>query len=55
MTIPWIVAGPGVKQNYAIPGAVSTMDTAATALFLLGLEVLEEMVGKVVMDALSTK
>jgi predicted AlkP superfamily pyrophosphatase or phosphodiesterase len=55
MTIPWIVAGPGVKQNYAITGAVSTMDTAATALYLLGLEVPEEIVGKVVEEAFSTE
>lgn len=55
MTIPWIVAGPGVRQNYAITGAVNTMDTAATALYLLGLEVPEEMVGKVVEEAFSTE
>lgn len=51
MTIPWIVAGPGVKPNYAITGAVSTLDTAATALYLLGLPVPEGMVGKVVLEA----
>lgn len=55
MTIPWILAGPGVKPNYAITGAVSTMDTAATALYLLGLPVPEGMVGRVVAEAFSTK
>jgi len=52
MTIPWMMAGPGVKQNYAISGAVSTMDTAATALYLLGLPAPEGMAGRVVMEAL---
>lgn len=55
MTIPWIVAGPSVKQNYAITSPVSTLDTAATALYLLGLPVPEGMVGQVVREAFSAK
>ena len=34
--IPWIIWGTGVKKNYTITRNVSTMDTAATALWLLG-------------------
>lgn len=55
MTIPWIMAGPGVKQNYAITGPVSTMDTAATALYLLGVPVPEGMMGRVIEEAFSAK
>jgi predicted AlkP superfamily pyrophosphatase or phosphodiesterase len=36
MTIPWIAFGPGIKSAYEIKGAVSLMDTAATALRILG-------------------
>lgn len=34
-TIPWITWGNVVKQDYKISGQVSTMDTAATAMWLL--------------------
>lgn len=37
-TIPWITWGKGVKQGAALPATVRTMDTAATALWLLGLD-----------------
>jgi hypothetical protein len=37
MTIPWIVAGPGVPSGHAIDAPVSIMDTAATAAHVLGL------------------
>jgi predicted AlkP superfamily pyrophosphatase or phosphodiesterase len=36
MLIPWIVTGAGVRPG-PIPGLVRTMDTAATALWLLGI------------------
>jgi arylsulfatase A-like enzyme len=35
--IPWIAHGPGVRDGYRIQGAISTVDTAATALYALGL------------------
>jgi predicted AlkP superfamily pyrophosphatase or phosphodiesterase len=35
--IAWIARGPRVRQHYAIRGRISTMDTAATALSVLGL------------------
>jgi predicted AlkP superfamily pyrophosphatase or phosphodiesterase len=36
MSIPWIVWGANVKQGFAITAPVVTYDTAATALWLLG-------------------
>jgi predicted AlkP superfamily pyrophosphatase or phosphodiesterase len=36
-TIPWMVRGKDVKRGSAIAGTVGTCDTAATALWLLGL------------------
>lgn len=36
MTIPWMIAGPGIKQNYSIESAVSLLDTAPTVARLLG-------------------
>ncbi len=35
-TIPWIVSGPNVRTNYAVPDSVRTFDTAATIAYLLG-------------------
>ena len=36
MTIPWIAAGPGIKNGCEIKNAVSIMDTAATVMRVLG-------------------
>lgn len=38
MTIPWIVWGRGVSPGELPGGTIRTMDTAATALWLLGIE-----------------
>jgi predicted AlkP superfamily pyrophosphatase or phosphodiesterase len=37
MTIPWLVAGPGLRQGYEIKTAVSLLDTAPTLARLLGI------------------
>jgi predicted AlkP superfamily pyrophosphatase or phosphodiesterase len=37
MTIPWIIAGPGIRQGYTISSVVSLMDTAPTLARVLGL------------------
>jgi predicted AlkP superfamily pyrophosphatase or phosphodiesterase len=37
MTIPWIIAGPGIRQNYQIETPVSLLDTAPTLARLLDL------------------
>jgi predicted AlkP superfamily pyrophosphatase or phosphodiesterase len=38
MTIPWIVVGPGIRQNYEIQKAVSLLDTAPTLARLLSIK-----------------
>lgn len=40
-TIPWIAAGPGVQQGVILDGELNTEDTAATALYALGLPIPE--------------
>ena len=38
MTIPWMVAGPEIKQNYEIQTQVTLLDTAPTLAHILGFE-----------------
>jgi predicted AlkP superfamily pyrophosphatase or phosphodiesterase len=42
LTIPWITWGEGVRPGVVIDGPVRTVDTASTALWLLGLPALGE-------------
>jgi arylsulfatase A-like enzyme len=51
MTIPWIVAGPGIQSGLELTQPVSTMDTAATVLWALGISLPERMVGVPVWEA----
>lgn len=51
VTIPWIVWGKGVKPGITITRPVLIYDTAATALWLLGLPVPESFWGKPVTSA----
>ncbi len=51
MTIPWIASGKGVKKNYSINRLVTTYDTGATALWLLGIKVPDSFDGKPVAEA----
>ena len=44
--IPWIACGPGVREDYVLEGDLSTMDTAATALYALGLPIRPEIEGR---------
>lgn len=37
MTIPWMIAGPGIKRDYEIASLVSLLDTAPTLARILGL------------------
>jgi arylsulfatase A-like enzyme len=48
--IPWIARGPGVREGYQIQGAISTVDTAATALYALGLPLSSTLEGKPVKE-----
>jgi predicted AlkP superfamily pyrophosphatase or phosphodiesterase len=49
--IPWIAWGCGVKKHYAITAPVVIYDTAATALWLLGIDVPEWFWGRPVVTA----
>ncbi|HET6283442.1 MAG TPA: alkaline phosphatase [Polyangia bacterium] len=49
--IPWIVWGPGVRPGHHITTPVSTVDTAATALWALGYPNPPGLQGTPVMDA----
>ena len=51
MTIPWVAWGAGVKSEMTITDAVNTVDTAATALWLLDLPIPEDWDGKPVASA----
>lgn len=51
MTIPWLIAGPGVKRNTAITGPVRIYDTAPTAARLLGLTAPKSWQGRPVAEA----
>jgi predicted AlkP superfamily pyrophosphatase or phosphodiesterase len=57
MNIPWIIAGPGIVAGQELPVTlkVSTMDTAATALKVLGLSLPSDASGAVVEEAFETR
>ena len=50
-TIPWITWGKGVDANTRVTDAVRTMDTAGTALWLLGVTAPEGLAGSPVRSA----
>ena len=50
MTIPWVVWGAGVQPGDTLSG-IKTMDTAATVLWLLGVDVPSNWVGRPVSTA----
>jgi predicted AlkP superfamily pyrophosphatase or phosphodiesterase len=54
MTIPWIAWGKDVKAGASIQQAVTTTDTTATALWLLGVPLPNQLDGKPVYEAFST-
>jgi N-acetylneuraminic acid mutarotase len=51
MTIPWIIAGPGVRAGHALAGPVSVADTAASAAQVLGLSLPAGALGRPVAEA----
>lgn len=52
MTIPWIVWGAGVQPGDTLSG-IKTMDTAATVLWLLGVDAPKNWVGRPISNAFS--
>ena len=51
MTIPWVIAGPWVAPGIEITAPVRIYDTAATALWALGLPLPEGMAGRPIKEA----
>lgn len=51
VTIPWVVWGKGVKKDFTITAAVSTYDSAATALWLMKVPLPESFWGRPVTTA----
>ncbi len=51
MTVPWILAGPGVVPGLRLEAPISVMDTAATAAWALGLARPAEWDGRAVEEA----
>jgi 2,3-bisphosphoglycerate-independent phosphoglycerate mutase len=51
-TIPWIIAGPAIVGGRPIRSAVETVDTAATAALLLGVQLPPDISGQPVAEAL---
>lgn len=50
-TIPWIVWGQGVESGAAVSSEIQTMDTAATALWMLGVNAPSAWVGTAITSA----
>jgi arylsulfatase A-like enzyme len=50
MTIPWLAVGPGVPAGITLQGKIVVYDTAATALYALGLPIPEEWDGRPVLE-----
>mgnify|MGYP002625660326 CR=1 FL=1 len=50
MTIPWMIAGPGIRAGYEIKGAVSLLDTAPTLARIMGIEPHREWEGTCVKE-----
>lgn len=55
MTIPWIVAGPKVARGRALSSAIRTVDTAATAAFVLGVPFQPTAAGRPVLEAFASR
>jgi predicted AlkP superfamily pyrophosphatase or phosphodiesterase len=49
--IPWIAWGPGIRAGHPIKSEISTVDTAATTLWVLGYPAPPGMIGKPVIEA----
>jgi arylsulfatase A-like enzyme len=50
-TIPWVIAGPSTARGRELSAGVSTIDTAATAAFVLGVQLQGDAQGRPVYDA----
>lgn len=55
MTIPWLVAGPGIKRNYEIQSQVTLLDTAPTLARILGFEPHPDLQGHCIEEIFETQ
>ncbi|MDO8489893.1 MAG: ectonucleotide pyrophosphatase/phosphodiesterase [bacterium] len=53
MTIPWIIMGPNIKNDYHIKSEVSIMDSTATVLSQFGIPLPSDMDGKIPLEIIS--
>jgi hypothetical protein len=53
--IPWIAWGPGIRPGHQIKSDISTVDTAATALWVLGYPMPPGVIGKPVREAFESE
>jgi len=51
MTIPWIITGPNIVRGRQLTSPIRTVDTAATAAYILGVTLPPGAVGQPVYDA----
>jgi phosphopentomutase len=51
MTVPWIIAGPRIAQGRRLSSAIRTVDTAATAAYVLGFPLQVGAAGRPVLEA----
>ena len=51
VTIPWIVAGPHTARGKVLGGTIRTVDTAATAAYVLGIPLMGAVSGRAVLEA----
>ncbi len=51
MTIPWIIAGPRIAQGRRLSSSIRTVDTAATAAYVLGFPPQPGAAGRPVLEA----
>lgn len=51
MTIPWMIAGPGMRAGHRLSTAVSLLDTAPTIAHLLDVPAAKDWEGRVVSEA----
>jgi len=52
-TIPWIIVGPAISRGKQLSSAVRTVDTAATAAFILGVQLSGDASGRPVFEAMA--
>jgi len=55
VTIPWIVAGPRVARGRELSSSIRTVDTAATAAYVLGVPLQPTAAGRPVLEAFASQ